>query len=259
MAPRFKAGDFGGGIERGVDDIITVLTTDSSEWEKHPQLRIVRQDAALDALGPWTFRVHLLSADAAQPTRQSSFVPARHADEFRPGRRISRRLRRRMVRWRLFRRRRIVGRRRRLGELVMAHLSAEDRRRVGDAIKAAEATTAGEIVCVLARASSDYMSSATAWSALIALIAPWFLIALTNFSVHEFFLAQVVIFVVLFLILSESPLSRVLVPRRARRAEAHRVAMEQFMIRGQAEPRGCPDLRLARRTLRTHRRRRGGF
>jgi len=53
MAPRFKAGDFGGGIERGVDDIITVLTTDSSEWEKRPQLRIVRHDTTLDALGPW--------------------------------------------------------------------------------------------------------------------------------------------------------------------------------------------------------------
>jgi uncharacterized protein len=53
MAPRFKAGDFGGGIERGVDDIITVLTTDSSEWEKRPQLRVVRQDTTLDALGPW--------------------------------------------------------------------------------------------------------------------------------------------------------------------------------------------------------------
>jgi uncharacterized protein len=53
MAPRFKTGDFGGGIERGVDDIITVLTTDSSEWEKRPQLRIVRQDTTLDALGPW--------------------------------------------------------------------------------------------------------------------------------------------------------------------------------------------------------------
>ncbi|MGH6852935.1 MAG: TPM domain-containing protein, partial [Methylocella sp.] len=51
MAPRFKAGDFGGGIERGVDDIITVLTTDSSDWEKRPQLRIVRQDTTLDALG----------------------------------------------------------------------------------------------------------------------------------------------------------------------------------------------------------------
>src|ERR1700724_1313140 len=53
MAPRFKAGDFGGGIERGVEDIITVLTTDSSEWEKRPQLRIVRHDTTLDALGPW--------------------------------------------------------------------------------------------------------------------------------------------------------------------------------------------------------------
>ncbi|MGH6794122.1 MAG: TPM domain-containing protein [Methylocella sp.] len=53
MAPRFKAGDFGGGIERGVDDIITVLTTDSSEWEKRPQLRVVGQDTTLDNLGPW--------------------------------------------------------------------------------------------------------------------------------------------------------------------------------------------------------------
>jgi putative membrane protein len=113
-------------------------------------------------------------------------------------------------------------------------LSAEDQHRVGDAIKAAEATTAGEIVCVLARASSDYMSYATAWSALIALIAPWFLIALTNLSVREIFLAQIVIFVVLFLVLSESPLVRVLIPRRARRAHAHRAAMEQFMIRGMA-------------------------
>ena len=28
MTPRFKANDFGGGIKRGVDDIITILTTD---------------------------------------------------------------------------------------------------------------------------------------------------------------------------------------------------------------------------------------
>jgi putative membrane protein len=116
----------------------------------------------------------------------------------------------------------------------MAPLTVEDQHRVGEAIKAAEATTAGEIVCVLARASSDYMSYATAWSALIALIAPWFLIALSSLSVDGIFLAQIVIFVVLFLILSESPLSRFLVPRRVRRAEAHRAAMEQFMIRGMA-------------------------
>jgi uncharacterized protein len=53
MTPRFKAGDYGGGIERGVDDIITVLTTDSSEWEKRPELRIVRQDTTLGNLAPW--------------------------------------------------------------------------------------------------------------------------------------------------------------------------------------------------------------
>ena len=29
ITPRFKAGDFSGGISRGVDDIITVLTTDA--------------------------------------------------------------------------------------------------------------------------------------------------------------------------------------------------------------------------------------
>jgi uncharacterized protein len=54
MAPRFKTGDFGGGIERGVDDIITVLTTNSSEWQQRPDLRVVRnQDSTLDAFIPF--------------------------------------------------------------------------------------------------------------------------------------------------------------------------------------------------------------
>jgi uncharacterized protein len=39
MAPRFKTGDYNGGIARGVDDIITALTTDQSEWQKKPDLR----------------------------------------------------------------------------------------------------------------------------------------------------------------------------------------------------------------------------
>ena len=43
ITPRFKSGDFSGGISRGVDDIITVLTTDSSEWEKRPSLRLDSQ------------------------------------------------------------------------------------------------------------------------------------------------------------------------------------------------------------------------
>ena len=40
ITPRFKTGDFGGGIARGVDDIITVLTTDASDWQPRPALRL---------------------------------------------------------------------------------------------------------------------------------------------------------------------------------------------------------------------------
>jgi uncharacterized protein len=40
ITPRFKTGDFSGGIARGVDDIITVLTTDASEWQQRPSLRL---------------------------------------------------------------------------------------------------------------------------------------------------------------------------------------------------------------------------
>jgi putative membrane protein len=113
-------------------------------------------------------------------------------------------------------------------------LSEIGQRRVSAAIKSAEAKTSGEIVCVLARASSNYMSFSTAWAALVSLITPWLLIVWTTLSVQRIFLAQIVIFVVLFLAFSESALQRVLIPRAVRRAAAHRVAMEQFMIRGMA-------------------------
>jgi len=72
MVPRFKTGDFGGGIERGVDDIITVLTTDSSEWQKRPDLRIVRnQDSTLDELSPFiVFGLFLLVLFLLTPRRE---------------------------------------------------------------------------------------------------------------------------------------------------------------------------------------------
>ena len=39
MVPRFKSGDFQGGIERGVDDIIAVLSTDQADWSKREDLQ----------------------------------------------------------------------------------------------------------------------------------------------------------------------------------------------------------------------------
>ena len=43
IAPHLKTGDFSGGVSRGIDDIITVLTTDASEWQKRPSLRLDNQ------------------------------------------------------------------------------------------------------------------------------------------------------------------------------------------------------------------------
>jgi uncharacterized protein len=59
IAPRFKAGDFGDGVSRGVDDIITVLTTDASEWQPRPPLRLDRQQSP-DA-GDWILLALLIA------------------------------------------------------------------------------------------------------------------------------------------------------------------------------------------------------
>src|SRR5882757_8094677 len=53
IAPRLKAGDFGDGVTRGVDDIITVLTTDSSEWQQRPSLRLDSQQARSTGHASW--------------------------------------------------------------------------------------------------------------------------------------------------------------------------------------------------------------
>ena len=39
ILPRFRAGDFAGGITRGVDDIISVLTGDAAEWQQRAAAR----------------------------------------------------------------------------------------------------------------------------------------------------------------------------------------------------------------------------
>ena len=66
MTTRFKANDYGGGIERGVDDIITVLTTDSADWQARPQLRLDSGDNSPSAAMPFLlaaiFVIILLSA-----------------------------------------------------------------------------------------------------------------------------------------------------------------------------------------------------
>jgi uncharacterized protein len=46
IIPRFKTNDFSGGIERGVDGIISVLSGDSADW--HPKVNVRSEDPSAD-------------------------------------------------------------------------------------------------------------------------------------------------------------------------------------------------------------------
>ena len=113
-------------------------------------------------------------------------------------------------------------------------LTEEDRRSISAAIHEAEKRTCGQIVCVLARSSSDYSAVPIEWACVIAMITPWPLIYLTQLSVQRIFLLQMAIFILAAVLLSWSPLRMSLVPRPVRRARAHRAAIEQFFLRGLA-------------------------
>jgi uncharacterized protein len=52
IVPRFKANDYSGGIERGVDGIISVLTTDAEEWHAKTRVRSEDQQGLFDVLFP---------------------------------------------------------------------------------------------------------------------------------------------------------------------------------------------------------------
>jgi len=113
-------------------------------------------------------------------------------------------------------------------------ISAEDRKRISSAIRAAEAKTSGEIVCVLAESSVTATALPVFLAAVAALVLPWLLVSLTAMPVYRILSLQVVSFAILIGILCLPSVRVLLMPRRARRAAAHRVAMEQFRSRGLA-------------------------
>ncbi|HEY7297313.1 MAG TPA: TPM domain-containing protein [Xanthobacteraceae bacterium] len=52
IIPRFKANDYSGGIDRGVDGIISVLTTDAADWKPRTGVRTDEGQSLLDQLMP---------------------------------------------------------------------------------------------------------------------------------------------------------------------------------------------------------------
>jgi uncharacterized protein len=52
VVPRFKANDYAGGIQRGVDGIISVLRSDASEWQAKSNVRADDPSSLFDELAP---------------------------------------------------------------------------------------------------------------------------------------------------------------------------------------------------------------
>ena len=111
-------------------------------------------------------------------------------------------------------------------------ISTQDRQRIAQAVQAAESRTAAQIVCVLARNSSDFRSGSALFAATLALVAPWPLIAFTHWPAQWIFLSQLLLFIIGFALFSQAPVARLLTPGKLKRQNAFRAATEQFYIRG---------------------------
>jgi len=108
-------------------------------------------------------------------------------------------------------------------------ISDADRKRIADAIAAAERATSGEIVAVIAAESASYLSVPFLAASVIALAVPWPLIFFTWFSIQGIYALQLAVFAAVFALALPRPIRFRLVPRPILIQRAHRRAVEQFL------------------------------
>lgn len=136
-------------------------------------------------------------------------------------------------------------------------LSPNAQDRIAAAISAAEARTAGEIFCVMARQVSSYRDVSLGWAAAAALILPLALIPLgfqpgwlpglaggwqaahlaaQDVSVGQalavYAVVQAAVFVLTYLITRLPPVRRLVTPSAIRRARVRKAALQQFLAHG---------------------------
>jgi putative membrane protein len=111
-------------------------------------------------------------------------------------------------------------------------IEAEERERLVEAIRDAEARTAGEIVVVVARQASGYRSVPILWALIAALATPWLLIWITTLGAPRIAMIQLVVALSLSILLSLPKRRYALVPGFIKRARAHEAALREFMARG---------------------------
>lgn len=117
----------------------------------------------------------------------------------------------------------------------MAFINRKDRKRVADAVKAAEKRSRGEFVTVVAQASDSYLFIPLTWAACLALLLPWPVAMLWPLLSGSLILAgQGVLFVLLAILLVLTPLRHRVIPRAILRHRAQRLAHQLFLELGVA-------------------------
>jgi len=111
-------------------------------------------------------------------------------------------------------------------------ISAADHIRLSNAVRDAEAETAGEIMVVIAQKASEYRSIPALWALMAALVTPWPLIWFTLLGPTRIFLIQLLVALALSLLFAWPKLHLALVPGFVKRARAHEAAMHEFVGRG---------------------------
>jgi len=258
IVPRLRSNDFAGGIGRGVDDIIQAVSVDPEAWQARARQRPDDEPTLVDLLAPLLLFVIMLliftalarndrrNAQAgAAPGRgrggpifvpipgswprggaswpgssggfsggggsfggggaSGSFLLGRtdSADGTTPTRTVE-----------------------------QAIISDLDKRRILAATHAAEEKTAAQILCVIARASGDYLLVPIAWAALISFAVPLALVFLTSWPTAIIYVIQLAIFLATALVLSLPIMRLRIVPRQRMWRRAHAEATHQFLVQG---------------------------
>ena len=114
-------------------------------------------------------------------------------------------------------------------------LSSAARKRVTEAVTAAEKNTAGEIVVVMARMSSDHvhvpLHIATGVALAVPLITP-FVDSFSDFeevSIFAIFFVQLAVFIAVALLFSIPTLRYLVTPKRLLRKHSHQLAAAQYL------------------------------
>ena len=112
----------------------------------------------------------------------------------------------------------------------MRLFSAEDERRISEAITNAERQTSGEIVVVVAAQSDGYHYVPPLVAGIVSLLVPWVLIFFTQLGLTSIYLTQLAVFFAITAALMPASIRIALVPPSIKRLHAHRRAVEQFLV-----------------------------